>query len=82
MINVTEFQKIKKTIESAQSNADKAKGALEQIQKVIAEKFSCGNIQAAQELFEEETKAVAELEQQYEEELAAIKNEFPQLFGA
>lgn len=70
-ITEEQYRKLKREVEEAKSEADRAKGALEHLMKRLKEEFKCDTLKEAKALLAElegkETKALKIFEQLMEE---------------
>ena len=76
MTELERYNKIKKRVERARKDADKAEGALNQIMKQLKDDFDCDTIEQAESLYKKRIRktkrdkqkietAIAELEEKY-----------------
>lgn len=52
-ITEDQYRKLKQEVEDAQSKAERAKGALDQLLKRLKEEFDCGNVKEAKKLLKQ-----------------------------
>lgn len=77
--NEEKYSKLLEKVQELKSERDKARGALEQIQKTLAAEFDCHSITEANALLTQLEEEEVELEQQFNKELAKFEAEFGDL---
>ena len=76
MINIEEYQKLKKKSENAKADVARAEGALEQQMQKLKEEFDCETIEEAQKMLRNLEKQEKKAEEEYEKELTKFKEKW------
>ncbi len=79
MSNLDQYNKLKKTLDDKQREADKAAGALEQTLKAIKTEFGVGSLSEAKELLIKLEKEQKEAEDKFETEFKKLQKEYGHL---
>lgn len=80
MIDLEEFQDLKKKAERAKSEADRAEGALEQQMAKLKADFECDSVEQAEEVLSKLKREEKEIEADYEEKLVELRAKWPEAF--
>lgn len=80
MINLEEYQQLKRKSEKAKSDVARAEGALEQQMKKLKDDFNCDSIVEAEELLTQFENEEKQAEEQYEKELSMFKDKWDDKF--
>lgn len=80
-IDLKRFQQLQAAVEKAQSDADRAQGALDQLMAKLEAEYGCTTLEQAEKKLEELTSKSAAAEQTYNDALAVFEEEYGDLIG-
>lgn len=66
-INEDSFRKLKRDVDSAKADADRAKGALDQLMKQLQSEFDCEDLKEAKALLEDLSVKMEKAQRKFEE---------------
>jgi len=75
-VDIKKFTRLKEKAEALRTEAEQAKGALNQLKKKLEEDFGCQSIEDAERLLEKYEKEVKKAEEDYGEELISFEEEW------
>lgn len=78
-IDLDEFRRLKKNLDTMQRDYDQAKGATDQLRKQLKDEFNCATDKEAKKLLVELEKEEQQLEEEFNEEMAGLKIKYPQV---
>ncbi len=76
MIDLDEYQTLKRKAEKAKSDVARAEGALEQQMKSLKDEFDCESIEDAEKMLKDLEKKESVAETKYNKELEEFKNKW------
>lgn len=78
-IDLKTYQRLKDKAESAQREADRAAGALEQIGERLKKEFGCSSVKDARKILQRTSAEEGQLEEECEAALAKLREDYPDL---
>ena len=75
-ISEKEFRQLKDEVEQAKSDADKAKGALDQLMSQLKEEFDCDNLEEAKTLLKDFEKKRSKAAEEFEREMKTYQKKW------
>lgn len=76
MIDLSEFEALKRQADKARREADRAQGAVAQLKEQLESEYGCKSVKAAEKLSEKILTELAALEEEFDEKFAEFKSEF------
>lgn len=81
MIDLKRFERLKRAVDNAKSEADRAEGAFEQQIKKMKDDFDCDSLEKAEKKAEALDKKASKAEKLYEKALKEFEEEWPDILG-
>lgn len=75
-LNEKEYRRLKQEVEDAKSEANKAKGALEQLMSQLKEDFDCDDLKSAKRLLEELKTKRDKAQKDFEKEMQTYEEKW------
>ncbi len=80
-MDLKKFQRLKEKAEALRTEAEQAKGALNQLMTKLNEEYDCQSIEDAEKLLEKYEKEVKKAEEDYDKELISFEEEWGEKLG-
>jgi predicted nucleic acid-binding Zn-ribbon protein len=80
-VDLRKFERLKKEVESARQQKDRAEGALQQAMKQLKDEMGCDSLDEARELEKKLSKQVKKAETDFESELESFEEKWGEVVG-
>jgi predicted nucleic acid-binding Zn-ribbon protein len=80
-VDLRKFDKLKREVETARQQKDRAEGALQQAMKQLKDEMGCDSLDEARELEKKLSRQVKKAEADFESELEAFEEKWGEIVG-
>ncbi len=81
MIDLKQYNELKKKVDRLQRDADRAQGALDKLMDELKDEFSCGTLEEAEKMLAGLEKKAEKAERDYVRKLAAFEEKWSEVLG-